>query len=50
MFWNDDVHCMGRVIPLITSVGNVATVTISTVDAKLANSGAAWKPGLSGRR
>ncbi|MGZ6161998.1 MAG: PilW family protein [Myxococcaceae bacterium] len=45
MFWNDDVHCIGRAIPLINSVGNVATFTISTVDAKLANSGAAWKPG-----
>jgi prepilin-type N-terminal cleavage/methylation domain-containing protein len=44
MFWSDDVHCMGRVT-LSSPVGNAASVTISTVDAKLANSGMPWKPG-----
>ena len=44
MFWSDDVHCIGRMSSGSTFAG-AATVTITTVDAKLANSGAPWKPG-----
>lgn len=44
MFWNDDIHCIGRMTAGSTSAG-VATVTVSTVDAKFGNSGTAWKPG-----
>lgn len=44
MFWNDDVHCMGRMTVGATLAG-VATLTVSTVDAKLGNAGTAWQPG-----
>src|SRR5262245_27052622 len=36
MFWNDDVHCVGRM------VGSGASISVSRVDADLVNSGAVW--------
>ena len=45
MFWNDDIHCIGRMVPVIVTVGTSVTFTVSTVDASFANSGGAWKAG-----
>jgi prepilin-type N-terminal cleavage/methylation domain-containing protein len=41
MFWNDDIHCMGRVVPAIVG-GAVAQATVQTVDMDLAPSATAW--------
>jgi prepilin-type N-terminal cleavage/methylation domain-containing protein len=41
MFWNDDIHCMGRVVPPIT-VGANALATVQTVDLDLAPSATPW--------
>jgi prepilin-type N-terminal cleavage/methylation domain-containing protein len=41
MFWNDDIHCMGRVVPNIAG-GPVAQATVQTVDMDLAPSATAW--------
>jgi|GEM_PF-361403 len=42
MFWNDDVHCMGRVVPPAITAGSPAVATVQTVDADLAPSGNPW--------
>jgi type II secretory pathway pseudopilin PulG len=39
MFWMDDVHCMGRMVNLVSLVGTVVTITIQTVDLDLGLSG-----------
>jgi prepilin-type N-terminal cleavage/methylation domain-containing protein len=41
MFWNDDVHCMGRVVGAITP-GSPASATVQTVNLELALSGTAF--------
>jgi prepilin-type N-terminal cleavage/methylation domain-containing protein len=41
MFWNDDVHCMGRVVPPIIG-GATAVATVQTVDLDLAPSATPW--------
>ena len=41
MFWNDDIHCMGRVVPSIVG-GPVAQATVQTVNLDLAPSATAW--------
>jgi hypothetical protein len=38
MFWNDDVHCIGRMV----NPSALSTITVSTVNADLINSGASW--------
>jgi len=46
MFWNDDVHCIGRMVPgTVVTTGTSVQFTISTVSATFANSGGAWKVG-----
>ncbi|HVP59211.1 MAG TPA: prepilin-type N-terminal cleavage/methylation domain-containing protein [Myxococcaceae bacterium] len=47
MFWSDDLHCMGRVVPPITG-GLAAQATVQTVDADLALSGNPWPAGCPG--
>jgi prepilin-type N-terminal cleavage/methylation domain-containing protein len=44
MFWTPGRHCMGRVTSYV-SQPNMARVTVSTLDADLANAGTAWSPG-----
>jgi prepilin-type N-terminal cleavage/methylation domain-containing protein len=44
MFWNDDVHCMGRVVPPILG-GPVAEATVQTVNIELGPAGTAWPAG-----
>src|SRR5262249_10936753 len=41
MFWNDDIHCMGRVGPPIIG-GPVAQAIVQTVDLDLGLSGNPW--------
>ncbi len=41
MFWNDDIHCMGRVVPAIIG-GPVAQAVVQTVDMDLAPGATAW--------
>ena len=45
MFWTPGRHCMGRVTSYASVSANVARVTVSTLDADLANGGTAWSPG-----
>jgi len=51
MFWNDDIHCMGRLVGPNTpgGPGVPATVTIQTVDIDLAPSGTAWPANCPGQ-
>ena len=42
MFWNDDLHCMGRVVPGTASGGPVAQVTVQTVDLDLGPAATPW--------
>lgn len=44
MFWSEDVHCMGRVVPPIAG-GPVAQATVQTVDLDLGLSGTPWPAG-----
>lgn len=44
MFWNEDVHCMGRVVGPIAS-GPPAVATVQTVDLDLGPSGNPWPAG-----
>ena len=48
MFWNDDIHCMGRVVPGSMTGGPVAQATVQTVDLDLALAGTAWPTGCPG--
>ncbi|HET9156251.1 MAG TPA: hypothetical protein VFN91_06265, partial [Myxococcaceae bacterium] len=41
MFWNEDIHCMGRVVPPVIG-GPVAQATVQTVNLDLGLSGTAW--------
>jgi prepilin-type N-terminal cleavage/methylation domain-containing protein len=45
MFWTPGRHCIGRVTSYVSNSPNVASVTVSTVDADLANSGSVWTVG-----
>jgi hypothetical protein len=45
MFWTPGRHCMGRVISYTSTALNLATITVSTLDQDLANSGTAWGVG-----
>jgi prepilin-type N-terminal cleavage/methylation domain-containing protein len=47
MFWNDDMHCMGRVIAAGVA-GTVATVNINTVNADFGNAATNWVSGCPG--
>jgi prepilin-type N-terminal cleavage/methylation domain-containing protein len=51
MFWNDDIHCMGRLVGPNTpgGPGVPATVTVQTVDIDLAPSGTAWPANCPGQ-
>lgn len=51
MFWNDDVHCMGRLVGPNTpgGPGVPAVVTIQTVDIDLAPSATAWPANCPGQ-
>ncbi len=42
MFWTPGRHCMGRVTSYASTSLNFATVTVSTLDQDLANSGTPW--------
>ena len=42
MFWNDDIHCMGRIVPGTATGGGVAQATVQTVDLDLGLSGNSW--------
>jgi prepilin-type N-terminal cleavage/methylation domain-containing protein len=48
MFWNDDIHCMGRVVPPITITGTTAVATVQTVDLDLTPSATPWTAGCPG--
>jgi hypothetical protein len=41
MFWNDDVHCIGRMV----APSGLVTITVANVDQNLMLSGAAWVTG-----
>ncbi len=47
MFWNDDIHCMGRVVPPIAG-GAVAQLTVQSVDVNLAPSATPWPANCPG--
>jgi prepilin-type N-terminal cleavage/methylation domain-containing protein len=42
MFWTPGRHCMGRVTSYTSTGVNLATITVSTLDQDLANTGTAW--------
>ena len=48
MFWNDDIHCMGRVVPGSMTGGLVAQATVQTVDLDLGLAGTAWPANCPG--
>jgi len=48
MFWNDDIHCMGRVVPGSMTGGAIAQATIQTVDLDLGLAGTAWPANCPG--
>jgi prepilin-type N-terminal cleavage/methylation domain-containing protein len=45
MFWMDDLHCMGRMVNLVSVAGTLVTITINTVDLDLGLSNTAFIPG-----